>query len=219
MKLLKCQKGSVLMMTLIIGIIAFIGALFIMQRQLSSMKFERQGQVFEARMYLLNQLSDLLIQEITIRNSRFSTNAQLHQCITGIPTPCDENQRYDMILYAPNPPVSYQGGPWPAPPVGITPVAGGLTGNKLFFTPSGGRCFNGGALTEPNSACPIQAIVQFRPLCGGTPDIPAPGPCTGAAYGFEVFAGVGIYFNGYFSYQQKEMDQVVFRFNSKQLSN
>lgn len=114
----------------------------------------------------------------------------------GDSNPCDEQILYEMVLYSPTPPVSYGGGSWPVAPAGITALAGGLTSNKIVYNSYGGRCDVLG-IVEPSERCPVQAIIQFRPLCGGTlaiPDFSVAGgaPCTGPANGFEFVVGIGL---------------------------
>ena len=200
----RCRLGStkgsaLLIFIMIFGLTVFIGQLFMLDQQLNGLKNIKVAQIKEGRSTMLSVLDDLLAQEITVRNSRFNVNTSLIQCLTANPSPCDERISYDMVLFAPNPPVSYAGGPWPAPPAGITRLAGGLNGNKIVYNAAGGRCDTLG-ITEPSAGCPIQAIVQFRPLCGGNFSIPqisvAGGAvCLGPAKGFQITVGVGVFLN------------------------
>jgi hypothetical protein len=198
--LIRSKRGaSVLILVMAFGLSVLIGQSFVLMMQVKEYKDTRRTNLVATRVQILSMLDQILAQQITIRNSRFSINSELFRCLTGLPSRCDERISYDMVLYAPNPPVSYPGGPWPAPPAGLTPVAGGLNSNKILFNTAGGRCDNYGT-NEPSESCPIQAIIRFRPLCGGSLGIPAiqdpPNVCNGPANGFEFTIGVGIISNG-----------------------
>lgn len=208
------------------GLAILVGQAYIMVRQIQVYKETQRVNLSAARIQTLSMLDQMLAQQITIRNSRFNTNSELARCLTGTPTPCDERISYDMILYAPNPPVLYHGGPWPAPAAGITITAGGLNSNKILFNAAGGRC-DGRGTNEPSEACPIQAIIQFRPLCGGSIAIPdfqgtSGDVCNSAANGFEFTVGVGIISNGNFVYHAdtgQNGDAKVYRMSATVLQN
>ncbi len=222
LQILKQNRGaSVLFVIVLFSIAIFIGQNFVLMSHFNNIKSLKYIQIREARISLLNTLEELLSNDMTLQNSRFNTNAALEQCLSGNPTPCDERVTYEMILYSPNPPVTYLGGAWPAPPVAIDRLAGGLTTNKVVFNAAGGRCDILGVfdLTE---MCPLQVIVQFKPLCGGDlvlPNFSVPGGalCLGPANGIEIIAGIAILMNGQFVYHQQtdqDGDSVLFRFSA-----
>lgn len=219
------QKGfSVLPFILVMSVVLFIGQQFIMMDQQNTYKNLLYSQSVEAQKNLLNYLEEMVSNELALRNSRFSTNSELSRCLSGLPSPCDETITYDMVLYSPNPPVLYAGGAWPLPPSGISKIAGGLTSNKIVYTRAGGTCPS--SFSEPNNACPLQAIIRFKPLCGGTPIAPqlraTPGLCTGAATGFDISIGVGILKGADLVYQNNSTsygDTRVFRIKSASLAN
>ncbi|HPI40144.1 MAG TPA: hypothetical protein PLJ21_05025, partial [Pseudobdellovibrionaceae bacterium] len=81
-----------------------------------------------------------------------------------------------------------------------------------------GRCDVLGEF-EMSERCPLQAIIRFRPLCGGTVAIPTLSglPCTGPVTGIEIIAGVAILMNGQFVYHQKtdqDRDSILMRVSS-----
>lgn len=198
------NKGLGLLPLLIgFAVVVFIGQQFILFAQQKNFETQLKNQKYESQMYAISTLGDILSDRAALRNSRFNTNSTLYQCLTGLPNPCNETQTYDMVLYAPNPPVTFVGGAWPSPPTGIARIAGGRTLNKLFLNRYGGLCT--ATLSEPNEACPMQAIIEFRPLCGGTDILPTfqatPGPCLGRATAIEIKLGVGIFKNGTFTYK------------------
>lgn len=215
---------SVLPFIFILSIVLFIGQQFIMMDQQTTYKNLLSSQNIEAQKTLLAYLEEMVSNELALRNSRFDTNNELHRCLTGSPSPCDETLTYDMILYSPNPPVLYGGGTWPTPPAGISMIAGGLTTNKIVYTRAAGFC--GSTFSEPNNACPLQAIIQFKPLCGGTPVAPTlratPGICSGPVTGFDIMIGVGILKNGDLVYRGDSTiygDTKVFRIKAVSLLN
>ncbi|MBL7670147.1 MAG: hypothetical protein JNM39_06650 [Bdellovibrionaceae bacterium] len=225
--LIKSQRGaSVLVLVMVFGLAILIGQTYLMARQIQSYKETQRTNLSAARIQLLSMLDQMLAQQITIRNSRFNTNSELARCLTATPSPCDERISYDMILYAPNPPVIHQGGLWPAPIAGLTPTAGGLNSNKILFNAAGGRCDSRGT-NEPSESCPMQAIIQFRPLCGGSVSIPdfqsnSGSVCGAAANGFEFTIGVGIISNGNFVYHadaSQNGDAKVYRMSATVLQN
>jgi len=204
--------------------VLFIGETFMIMGHLNTTKNVRYTQNLEVRNSLITDLETILSEELAIRNSRFNTNTNLFRCLYATPSPCNELETYDFVLYSPNPPVLYSGGAWPAPPNGIASIAGGLTINPIFYTSSAGICRQN--LTSPSTACPLQAIVQFRPLCGGTISMPmpmaSPGVCPGRATGFDIIIGVGIYNGSYFKYSgipAQNSDARVYRVKANSLLN
>lgn len=187
---------NTLLALFVMSAVLFVGQGYMMMDRLSVFKNIKYAQRLEVRNSLLNDLENILVEELAIRNSRFVVNSDLYRCLYAVPTPCSELETYELILFSPNPPVLYGGGNWPSPPNGIAIIAGGRTLNPVFYTSSAGIC--PGASVADN-ACPLQAIVQFRPLCGGTISTPqsmsVPGVCPGRATGFDVTIGIGI-FNG-----------------------
>lgn len=225
--LIRSRRGaSVLVLVMAFGLAILIGQTYMLARQIQGYKETQRTNLSAARIHLLSMLDQMLAQQITIRNSRFGTNSELARCLTGTPSPCDERISYDMILYAPNPPVIYQGGAWPAPIAGLTTTAGGLNSNKILFNAAGGRCDSRGT-NEPSESCPMQAIIQFRPLCGGSVSIPdfqgtSGSICGAAANGFEFTIGVGIISNGNFVYHadtSQNGDAKVYRMSATVLQN
>lgn len=220
---LKDENGvSVLPFILIMSIVLFIGQQFLMMDQQNTFKNILMTQSVESQKALLSNLEDLVADELALRNSRFNINTNFYQCLYATPSPCDETQAYDMILYSPNPPVTYGGGAWPTPPAGISKIAGGLNSNKVVYTRAAGIC----SQSEPNQGCPIQAIIQFKPLCGGTPSDPTPqatpGACSGRANGFDVYIGVGVYKNGELVYKNDSGitgDTRIYRIKATSLLN
>jgi len=197
------QGVSVLPFIMVISIVLFTGQQFLMMDQQNVFKSLLTTQSLEAQKSLLANLEDLVADELALRNSRFSSNPVFFQCLFASPSPCDETVAYDIILYSPNPPVIYTGGTWPAPPAGISKIAGGLNSNKVLYTRAAGICPS--TQSDPDPGCPLQAIIQIRPLCGGTPTAPQPqatlGVCPGRATGFDITIGVGVYRNGSFSFK------------------
>lgn len=218
--------ASVLILVMAFGLSILVGQIYVLARQLQTYKESQRVNLSVARIQILSMLDQLVAQQITLRNSRFSSNSELARCLTANPSPCDERISYDMILYAPNPPVIYRGGPWPAPITGLTLTAGGLHSDKVLFNAAGGRCDSRGT-NEPSESCPIQAIIQFRPLCGGSleiPDFQAPAPniCPTVARGFEFTIGVGIISNGHFVYHADtgpNGDAKMYRISASVLQN
>ncbi len=185
------------------SVVIILGQQFIVMNQTNNYKNLLKTQMLEAQKILLNHITELVEDEVALRNSRFESNSSLYQCLFADPAPCDENQTYDMILYAPNPPITYAGGKWEAPPLGMAKVAGGLDLEKIFYTRSAGLCA-GSSITNINNACPLQAIVRFRPLCGGSTNSPLPqspqGVCPGRATGIDIIIGIGIFKDGEFKF-------------------
>ncbi len=193
---LTSQHGfSMLSFLISMAVIFSIGQQMILMRQQQQFETQLRINKFETQMFALNSLNDLLTDSLALRNSRFSSNSKLYECLTGNPNPCNETESWDMILYSPNPPVIFTGGAWPVAPGGIAISAGGKDTNKIFLNQAGGLCADA-SITSPNVACPLQSIVQFKVMCGGSFAVPAfqstPGPCPGRATGFEITIGIGI---------------------------
>lgn len=223
----KDQSGSsLILMVLITAVALFIAQMAIVTRQLEQNKRTQENMAQETRLQLVSFLDTALGQEMTLRNSRYSINAELKRCLTGAPNPCDEATSYDMVFASPTPPLVFQGGTWPDMPDGVPLLAGGLNTNKLFFTPTGAHCPDT-TLTEANESCPLQAIIQFKPLCGGdinNPEISVggPKPCTGGATGFDITVGVGKFLGNSLVYHQRTTsggDAKVYRFSALILKN
>ena len=215
---------SVLPFIFVLSMVLFIGQQFVMLDQHNTYKNLLSTQNVEAQRTLLSYLEELVSNELALRNSRFDTNVNFYKCLMAIPSPCDETLTYDMILYSPNPPILYPGGTWISPPAGISVIAGGLNTNKVVYTRSAGVC--GTINTEPNLACPLQAIIRFKPLCGGTPVAPllqaTPGVCPGRATGFDIMIGVGVFKNGQLTYKENSSiygDTRIFTIKSSSLLN
>ena len=226
-KPLNNAKGSALLISLfILSAIIFILQMNSSMDQLAQNKNALKASAQESRLHMVAFFETTLGDEMSLRNSRFSINAKLKECLTGIPVPCDERESYDMVLVSPTPPLAFQGGTWPTLPSEIPILSGGLTANKIFYTPTGGRCPHT-ALTSATEVCPLQAIVQFKPLCGGTmsnPELSAPtgNICPGGAKGFDITIGVGKLVGSSLSYKQKTGpggDASTFRFSSMILKN
>lgn len=218
------RGGNTLMFLFAMSAALFIGETFMIMDHLNTTKHVKYTQNLEVRNSLISDLENILADELAIRNSRFNTNTNLFRCLYASPSPCSELETYDLVLYSPNPPVLYTGGAWPAPPAGISIIAGGLTANPVFYTSSAGICIE--SLSSVNNSCPLQAIVRFRPLCGGTISMPTsmatPGVCPGRATGFDVIIGVGI-FNGsvlkYSGIPALDSDARVYRVKANSLLN
>ena len=189
------QSGFSMMSFLISMAVVFsIGQQMLLIRQQQQFETQLRMNKFETQMFALNSLTDLLTESLALRNSRFSSNAKLYECLMGNPNPCNETESWDMILYSPNPPMIFTGGIWPVAPNGIAILAGGKDTNKIFLNQAGGVCPDN-TLTSPSITCPLQSIVQFKTMCGGSFTVPTfqstPGPCPGRATGFEITIGVG----------------------------
>lgn len=193
-----CKGVAIIPFIIVISMVLFVGLTFLLIDQQNLFKSLLGTQNLEAQKNILTHLEEILIDELALRNSRFSTNADFYKCLYASPSPCDETQSYDMILYSPNPPIFYQGGSWPAPPAGIAKIAGGLSTNKVFYSRSGSICNT--AQTQADNNCPLQVIVQFKPVCGGTLTEPQLGGTCGRANALDVIIGVGVYRNGIFKY-------------------
>lgn len=221
------QRGSsLILMVMVVSIVMFAFQVTIAARQLKNAEQARDATAQEIRYQLLAFLDSTLGQEMTLRNSRYSINADLIRCLSASPSPCDEREDYEMVLASPTPPLVFQGGAWPQMPAGVPLLAGGLNTNKLFYTATGGRCPVVG-LETVNDLCPLQAIIQFRPICGGRPEAPEPtipggGPCSGPATGIDVTIGVGKHLGGKLVYHKRTSsggDAKIYRFSSLLLQN
>lgn len=215
---------GILPFILIISLVLFIGQQFMMMDQQNTFKGLLYTQNIEAQKSLIANLETLVADELALRNSRFSINYDYFRCLYANPSACDETQYYDMVLFSPNPPITYGGGAWPTAPAGISMIAGGLNANKILYTRAAGIC--NPPPGEPNNGCPLQAIIRFKPLCGGTPDNPqpqaTPGPCPGRATGLDISIGVGVYKNGQFTYRNDTSiygDTKLYRIKSMSLMN
>lgn len=219
--ILKNTKGiAIIPFIMVLSIVLFVGLSFLLIDQQNIFKHLLATQSLEVQKSLIAHLEEVVVEEMALRNSRFNTNNNYYKCLYASPSPCDETQNYEMILYSPNPPIFYSGGAWPAPPGGIAKVAGGLTTNKVFYSNSGSVCNT--AQTEPDTACPLQAIIQFKALCGGTLENPQPGGTCGRANGLDISIGVGIFRRGTFKYNNDtsaDGDTKVYRIKATSLIN
>lgn len=215
---------SLLIFVIIMGVVSLLAQSNLISEMLNQKKDSKDSTTYSNKMHLVSDLSEQLSQEIALQFSRYSTNSELEQCLKGDPTPCDETQTYDMVLYAPVLEQSFQGGAWPAAPAGALLIAGGKTKNVTLHRFTGSRCPDT-SLTAATDFCPLQPIIQFKPLCGGTNEVPAltvpgGGPCTGPATGFDITVGVARYMNGTLIYHANTNpggDAQVFRFSSNVL--
>lgn len=219
--ILKDRKGiAIIPFIMVLSMALFVGLSFLLIDQQNIFKNLLASQSLEVQKSLITHLEEVVVEEMALRNSRFSTNYYYFKCLYASPSACDESQYYEMILYSPNPPIFYQGGAWPNPPGGIAKVAGGLTTNKVFYSNSGTVCNT--TQTEPDTTCPLQAIIQFKPLCGGTLENPQPGGTCGRANGLDIYIGVGIYRHGNFKYNNDtnpDGDTRVYRIKATSLIN
>lgn len=233
LSIIQQRRGiGILSFVLILSVVFFIGQQFILMDQQNSFSIFLQSQSLEAQKTILDNLETLLADELALRNSRFTTNQPLYRCLFANPNPCDQSQSYDLLLYAPNPPIIFSG-IWPNPPIDMGKLAGGLTTHKVFYTKSSSRCPD--TTTTADTSCPLQAIVQFKPLCGGTPSAPVPlmrvdsqnsfipvTDCPGRATGFDISIGVAVFKNGSLIYKNdtsKYGDTRVYRIKANSLIN
>lgn len=199
---------SILLIIMLMGLAAIIVQSSLIQDSLTLRSSWKDSTVYTSKTQLLFSLTDDLINGIPLQFSRYSTNTALEECLKGTATiPCNENTTYEMVLYAPIYQQSYQGGSWPTPPSNVPLLAGGLSTNLSLFMANGARCPY--AKTAADDFCPLQAIAEFKPLCGGDADNPSllppggGGPCydtaTGKqipAKGFDITVGVARFMNG-----------------------
>jgi hypothetical protein len=221
--LLNNRGVNTLLLLFVMTTVIFTAQGYMMMDHLNVFKNLKYTQNLEVRNSLISDLENILIEELALRNSRFNVNTNLYRCLYAVPSPCSELETYDLVLFSPNPPVLHSGGAWPAPPAGIARIAGGLTADPVFYTSAAGIC---PGATAPNNACPLQAIVQFRPLCGGTISAPnpmaVPGVCPGRATGFDVIIGVGIYNGNMLKYSgipNASGDARIYRIKANSLIN
>ncbi len=232
-RLIQKRNGiGLLSFVLILSVVFFIGQQFVLMDQQNSFSILLQSQSLEAQKVILDNLETLLADELALRNSRFTTNHNLYRCLFANPTPCDQSQSYDLLLYTPNPPLLFSG-IWPNPPADMGKLAGGLSTNKVFYTKTSSRCPD--TTTAADTTCSLQAIVQFKPLCGGTPSAPVPlmqfnnnqeyvpaTDCPGRATGFDISIGVAIFRNGSLVYKHdtsKYGDTRIYRIKANSLIN
>ncbi len=224
---LKNQRGSSLLI-LVLGVVAICliieGSL--LTQHINLQKNYVASLTVENRNHLVYNLGEYLSQDIALRFSRYSNNIELEQCLKGIPQPCDESKVYDMVLYAPIMQQSFQGGIWPDPPVGALLIAGGLQKNLALYQTTGARCPLGDK-TKADQFCSLQGIVQFKPLCGGTSEVPeisvAGGKvCAAGATGFDITIGVARFLNDSLIYHKNTSaggDARTYRFPAKTFTN
>jgi len=221
------QKGASLL--LILTIIAFVSLLAqfnLVSKSLDLQKDWINSTTFTNKNTLVFSLAEDLSNEISLQFSRYKVNSALENCLKGngdgTGSPCDESVSYDMVLFAPIEQQSFIGGEWPNAPSGALFLAGGKTSNLVLYRSSGSRCPIP-SLTAANDFCPLQPIIRFKPLCGGTNDIPnltipGGGPCgTKPATGFDITIGVARYMNGTLIYHENIKpggDAQVFRFSA-----
>ena len=219
------QKGmSLLLILMIIATVSLLAQMNLVLKSLNLQADWKNSTTFTNKNSLVFALAEQLSSEIPLQFSRYSINANLENCLKGINTPCDERTSYDMVLFAPVEQQSFQGGLWPDAPPGVLLLAGGKTISPVLYRFSGARCPYP-TQAEANDFCPLQAIIQFKPLCGGTNDIPnlsvpGGGVCTGPATGFDITVGVARFMNGRLVYHENIKpggDAQVFRFSSNAL--
>jgi hypothetical protein len=221
------QRGISLI--LIVSTLGFLSLLMLSNLLMRSLDQQRDWQAsltFANKNHMVYTLGESLANEIALRFSRYDSNQKLQQCLTAMPGPCDETMTYDMQLYAPIEQSSFQGGAWPVAPAGAVLLAGGRIDRPSLYRISGARC----PVIDKSKAdefCPLQAIVQFKPLCGGTKEAPEPaiaggGPCVGPAMGFDITVGVARYMNGILVYHENSGpggDARTYRFPATLLRN
>lgn len=224
---MKNQNGSSLLI-FVLGVLAISLIIegSILTQHLNLQKNYVASLTVENRNHLVYNLGEYLSQDIALRFSRYSSNSELEQCLKGLPQPCDESQVYDMVLYAPIMQQSFQGGIWPDPPTGALLLAGGMNKNLALYLSTGSRCPLGDK-TSADNFCPLQGVIQFKPLCGGTADVPeisvAGGkPCLKGANGFDITIGVARFFNNNLIYHKNTSaggDARTYRFSARTLTN
>jgi hypothetical protein len=209
-----------------VGLVSLIYQGVLLSKALDLKADWKASLTFANKNQMIYTLAEDVANEVALRFSRYSSNAALQKCITAQPSPCNEANFYDMAMFAPIEQQSYQGGVWPDPPTGSLLLAGGLTTNVVLFRETGQRCPMPN-LTTANEFCPLQAVIEFRPLCGGTKDTPeylglADSSCPGPALGFDIRVGVARYMNGVLVYHRNTDpggDARIFRFTSSLFRN
>lgn len=216
---IKNQKGfSILLFLMVLGFVALLFQSSLVTEALTAQKGWLDSITFTNKHQLVNILSDNLAEGISLQFSRYQSNSDLERCLKGQPTPCDEAQTYDMVLYAPIGQQSFQGGLWPPAPAGALLLAGKRTTDVALFRATGSRCPNS-LQTTADVVCPLQALIEFRPLCGGTLDVPtySGAACTGPANGFDIIIGVARFMNGTLIYHKNTQpggDAQMFRISA-----
>lgn len=202
--LLDTQGAGAILVALLMGVLSLMAMQYLTSQSIITQKASEQSYVYEGKKYLLHMLSELVGELTAIQNSRFAVNQALRDCMLGTAGACDERIRYDLIIFPPAPIIPFAG-IWGDPPAALSPViggnpaTGGTSGVSVFYTSAGERCPT--STTEMSIGCPLQAMAQFRPLCGGTQDIPAwsvagGAACTNPARGFIFYTGVRSYYHG-----------------------
>lgn len=226
-KNMKNQNGSsLLMIVLAMTFVSLIIEGSILTQHVNLRKSYLNTLTVENKNHLVYNLGEYLSQDIALRFSRYSSNTELEKCLKGFPEPCDERKVYDMVLYSPIMQQSFQGGAWPDPPEGALLLAGGLENNLALYRPTGARCPKNN-LTNADDFCSLQGVVQFKPLCGGTSEVPdlsvAGGKvCTGGAKGFDITIGVAKFMNNTLIYHKNTQaggDARIYRFPAKIFTN
>jgi len=224
------QKGmSLLLILTIIAIVSLLAQFNLVSKSLDLQKDWINSSTFTNKNSLVFSLAEDLSNEIALQFSRYDLNSNLEKCLkgnavgqAGFPFGCDERVSYDMVLFAPIEQQSFIGGDWPPAPLGALFLAGGKTSNIVLYRSSGSRCPIT-TLTAADDFCPLQPIVKFKPICGGSNDIPnltipGGGPCGATpATGFDITIGVARYMNGVLIYHENTKpggDAQVFRFSS-----
>ncbi|MCM2279387.1 MAG: hypothetical protein NDJ89_15030 [Oligoflexia bacterium] len=207
------ERGSIAVLLVLILMLV----LFSTQELLSGLFLVQQnGQLLAqstiAKRQLLSDLSELVQLPMTLRNSRFTINGPLRDCLSATPASCSEMASYDFFVYPPAPILTFTGA-WIDPPASMQPVAGGRTAGKVFYNRAGGRCPP--SVTSLDARCNFQVFARFVPLCGGTtvsPDFSVPGgaPCTSTAKGFRVTLGVVSLFNNRIESHNEATDRTEF---------
>ncbi len=223
MRINNSRGVSVLLVIIGLGLLAMIVQSNLVSEFLNLQKDWKNSTTFANKYHLLHSLSEDLAHGTPLQFSRYDINNSLRQCLTAQAS-CDETQFYEMALFAPILQQSFQGGLWPPAPFGAPLIAGGKNNYVTLYRSSGDRCPL--QKTAADSFCPLQAIVEFRPLCGGSIDFPAfntpPGPCTQPATGVEITIGVARLMNGRLVYRRNVDsggDAKVYRFPASLLRN
>lgn len=221
------QKGASLLLILtIIAVVSLLAQFNLAAKLLNLQKDWINSSTFTNKNSLVFSLAEDLSNEIPLQFSRYKVNANLENCLKGQGTPCDERVSYDMVLFAPIQQQSFIGGEWPDAPPGALLLAGGQTTNLVLYRASGSRCPSS-TLIAADDFCPLQPVIKFKPLCGGTNEIPnlsvpGGGICTGPATGFDITIGVARFMNDRLIYHENTKpggDAQVFRFSANLLKH